>query len=202
MSITIITDGSADNRTGSGGWCAIVRTPTTLVELTGWATGTTSNRMEVTAALEGLRAVKTPSDVTVVTDSSYLLKTMRHKWYENWIEQEKFGAEPRPNMDLWYALIGLAHFHNITWVKIKGHSGDYWNERADKLADMARREKLSLRHDIDDWTAGKRCEEMSPSDRQCKLHSGHSGNCYFTNGKANGVEIYGVERTEDQEAVH
>lgn len=191
MSITIITDGSADNRTGSGGWAAIVRTPTSLVELTGWAEGTTSNRMELMAAIEGLRAVQTPSDITVVADSSYLLNTMKRKWYVNWIEQERLGADPRPNMDLWYALIGLAQFHSVTWRKIKGHSGDYWNERADRLADIARRERIAARHDITDWQAGVRCPENSPSEQQCKLHAGHSGAHYFTNGKANGVEVYG-----------
>lgn len=194
MSISIITDGSADNRTGSGGWCAIVRTPTTLVELTGWAEGTTSNRMELTAAIEGLRAVQTPSDITVIADSSYLLNTMKRQWYVNWIEQEKTGLV-RPNMDLWYALIGLAQFHNIKWVKIKGHSGDYWNERADKLADMARRGRIENKHDILDWQAGVRCPIVSLSERQCKLHADHSGDCYFTNSKANGVEAYGQTAT-------
>lgn len=194
--ITIITDGSADNRTGSGGWAAIIRTPTSLVELTGWAEGTTSNRMELTAALEGLRSVQIPSDILVIADSSYLLNTMRRKWYVNWIEQQKVGAKPRPNMDLWYALIGLEQFHNISWVKVKGHSGDYWNERADRLADIARRERVSSKHDITDWKAGVRCPEVAASEQQCKLHSSHSGAHYFTNGKANGVEVYGNTVTQ------
>lgn len=148
--------------------------------------------MELMAALEGLRAICIPSEVTVITDSAYLLRTMRSKWYENWIAQEESGAKPRPNMDLWHALIGLASFHDITWVKIKGHSGDYWNERADRLADIARRERVSARHDITDWEAGVRCSELSLSEQQCKLHSGHSGMHYFTSGKANGVEVYGT----------
>jgi ribonuclease HI len=191
VSITIITDGSADNRVGSGGWAAVARTPTTLVELTGWAEKTTSNRMELTAAIEGLRSVQIPSDITIVADSSYLLNTMKRKWYVNWIEQEKLGAVSRPNMDLWYILIGLSQFHNVTWTKVKGHSGDYWNERADRLADLARRDRLVIQHEITEWQPGVRCAELSLSGQQCKLHSNHSCGCYFTNGKANGVEVYG-----------
>lgn len=196
MSVTIITDGSADNRTGSGGWCSIIRTPTSLVELTGWAEGTTSNRMELTAALEGLRYVQTPSEITVVADSSYLLKTMRHEWYENWIEQEKNGAPTRPNMDLWYALIGLAQFHDIKWIKVKGHSGDYWNERCDRLADIARRSRTGNTHVNQSFIDGFRCDKRSLSFQQCNLHSGHSSECHFRNGKANGVGVYGDDKSD------
>lgn len=147
--------------------------------------------MELTAAVEGLRSIQIPSDITVISDSSYLLNTMRRKWYANWLEQEKLGAV-RPNMDLWHILIGLSQYHNVTWHKVKGHSGDYWNERADRLADIVRRERVTVRHDIADWKAGVRCPEIAESEQQCKLHLGHSGAHYFTNGKANGVEVYGT----------
>jgi len=192
VSITIITDGSADNRTGIGGWAAIVRTPDTLTELTGYADNTTSNRMELMAVLEGLRSVSIPSQITVITDSSYVLNTMRNEWYKRWFAEEPLRlATPRPNMDLWHAMSGLAQYHQLSWVKIKGHSGDYWNERADRLADLARREKIASQHLVEDWIEGIRCPEFSPSSKQCKLHKNHSGNCYFTSGVANGVEIYG-----------
>ncbi len=191
MSITIITDGSANNLDGTGGWCAIVRHPSTLVELQGWEVGTTSNRMELTAVISGLRSISTPSEITLVTDSTYVLKTMKYKWYERWIEQEPFRTKPRPNMDLWHQLIGLSQFHDVHFIKIKGHSGDYWNERADKLADQARRGRVENRTEIEDWREGTRCENISPSDRQCKLHASHSGRCYYTNGVANGVKVYG-----------
>lgn len=164
--------------------------PPYLIELSGYADATTSNRMELTAAVEGLRAVKIPNDVTVVADSSYLINTMKRQWYVNWIEQERLGKS-RPNMDLWYALIGLSQFHNITWQKIKGHSGDYWNERADKLADRARRERVAAVDEDYFFMPGVRCHLFSKSEQRCKLHRNHSGDCYFTNGKANGVEVYG-----------
>jgi ribonuclease HI len=143
VGFVIITDGSASNITGQGGYAAIVRNGSSLTEIVGHAEGTTSNRMEMMAAIEGLRSISQPSKIEVVTDSAYLCNTMRQKWYERWLEDEPFRTKPRPNMDLWVQLIGLSQFHDVTWIKVKGHSGDYWNERADKLADKSRREKLS-----------------------------------------------------------
>lgn len=187
MSITIITDGSADNKKGMGGWAALVRSSTTLIELTGWEEGTTSNRMELLAAIEGLRSIQTPSDVTIVTDSAYVLNTMRNQWYERWFEGlDRVGnprVKPRPNLDLWHQLVGLCHFHNVSWVKVKGHSGDYWNDRADRLADRARREKVSMKLELSN---GSRCDTMSYG-KQCYLYAGHSGDCRW------GKEYNGIQ---------
>lgn len=187
--VTLITDGSADNRTGSGGWCSIIRTGSTLIELIGCADQTTSNRMELTAAIEGLKAIPIPASVTVITDSTYLLKTMKMKWYERWIEEERLGnrAKPRPNMDLWHQLIGLSNYHDLTFIKIKGHSGDYWNERADKLAHYARTAKVANRHTVHDWNPAVRCDDKSESGRQCKLHFGHSGHHHWTINLSKGI---------------
>lgn len=140
MSYIIITDGSANNLNGQGGYAAIVRNGSALVEISGHEEDTTSNRMELMAAIAGLRSIATPSKVSVVTDSAYLCNTMRLKWYDRWFEEEELQlrTKPRPNLDLWKQLVGLAQFHDVEWVKVKGHSGDYWNERADKLAEAAR----------------------------------------------------------------
>lgn len=193
MAITIVTDGSADNRTKKGGWAAIVRSSSLLIELTGWDDEATSNRMELLAAINGLKSIYEPSEVTVITDSAYLLNAMKNRWYERWIMEDYFDVRTRPNLDLWNQLSGLAKYHNITWEKIKGHSGDYWNERADKLADMARRQKLSVRNEVPAWDSTRRCDSVSPAGRQCKLHNSHSGSCHWTNGKSNGVAPYGTE---------
>lgn len=183
---TIITDGSADNRGDrSGGWAAIVRSASSLVELVGYDKETSSNRMEMTAVIEGLRSIPEPSEVTVITDSAYVLNAMRERWYERWIREGK----PRPNMDLWYQLIGLAHYHNITWIKIKGHAGDYWNERADRLADHARRGRVTSTNRSAFLDA--RCPDIATSGRQCKLHANHTGGHHWTDGAANGVMAYG-----------
>lgn len=143
----------------------------------------------MTAVIEGLRSISEPSEVTVVTDSAYVLNAMRNRWWERWIAETK----PRPNMDLWYQLIGLAHYHNITWIKIKGHAGDYWNERADQLADHARRGKISSTSKTN--FVDERCPFVALSGRQCKLHTNHTGDHHPTNGISNGVMAYGTAST-------
>ena len=189
--ITIITDGSADNRTGSGGWACIIRTSSSLSELIGWEDGTTSNRMELMAAIQGLLAINIPSDIDLISDSAYLVNTMRNKWYLRWFDDAGNGkGTDRPNLDLWLTLASISKFHNIKWIKIKGHSGDYWNTRADRLADYARTKKQNSVEVIDEFQ-DKRCEDVADSGMQCKLHYKHTGSHYWTNGLANGVKIYG-----------
>lgn len=195
QTVVLITDGSADNRNGSGGWAAIVRGPDILIELFGYADGTTSNRMELVAIIEGLKAIKTPSRVEIVADSAYALNSIRDKWYERWIKQAEhdqwlYGKhKPRPNLDLWRQLQGLCQFHEVVPIKVKGHSGDYWNTRADRLADRARREKLSETHTLL-GIPDARCDDIAPSGRRCKLHLGHTGPHYWSEGKKNGIEPY------------
>jgi ribonuclease HI len=141
--VIVVTDGSANNLNGSGGWCAIIRTPTTVTELVGWEEGTTSNRMEMTAVVNGLLSISTPSNISLVADSAYVLNSLKNKWYVRWFEEDAKGTRvDRPNLDLWYVLAGLVQYHNVSFIKIKGHSGDYWNERADKLAGHARVNKV------------------------------------------------------------
>lgn len=145
----VISDGSADNRTGNGGWCSIIRTSASVTELTGWADNTTSNRMEIIAAIEGLKNIHKPSRVTLIADSAYLLETIKQKKWNRWFkEQEEWAAldrvYKRPNMDLWFQMAGLTTFHTVTCIKVKGHSGDYWNNRADKLASFARKNQTEL----------------------------------------------------------
>ena len=189
LSATIITDGSADNRNGNGGWAVIVRTDSALAELAGYAESTTSNRMELTAAIEGLKALKTPHKVDLIADSSYLLRTLKNQWYQKWLTEVR--SKPRPNMDLWAELDALTKFHDVTFIKVKGHSGDYWNERADTLAKYARKNKAEISNELTHFK-DVRCTSLSISGVQCKLHLGHAGKCYHTNSSANGVEAYGV----------
>lgn len=184
---TIWTDGSCDNSDGIGGYATVVRTEDSLVELTGWTTMTTSNRMELTAAIEGLRSLSIPHDVELIADSTYLLKTLKNGWYERWkIETDR--KKPRPNMDLWEQLDGLTKFHNIIFTKVKGHSGDYWNTRVDRLANYARKDKIGIRNELVDFK-DVRCVELSLGGQQCRLHLGHSGGCSWSNGT--GVKTYG-----------
>lgn len=154
----IFTDGSSSPKNRQGGWAAIVFKPTLFVELVGYQSETTNNRMEMMAAIQGLKELTTPHKVYLVSDSAYLLNSLRERWYNRWFADEIFfdnayakqiGRYPRPNLDLWRVLASLAEFHEIETVKVKGHSGDEWNELVDKLAVQARIEKLSYRRELE-----------------------------------------------------
>lgn len=129
----IYSDGSA-GASRHGGWSCIVATPASGVELWGFEYDTTNNRMEMRAAIEGLKYLHAPHDVKLVSDSAYMLNTIKYKWYEEWF-QHKYQ---RKNMDLWLEMRELLCYHMVTPVKVKGHSGIEHNERVDKLAKEAR----------------------------------------------------------------
>lgn len=177
---TIITDGSADNTRGTGGWCAIIKVGSSLTEITGWEESTTSNRMELMAAIQGLRHLKFPTKVHLVSDSTYMLKTLRNKWYERWFEEEQLH---RPNLDLWHNLVGLVNFHEVEFTKVKGHSGHYWNDRADTLAKKARKEQLTLVNTAEFFDENTRCPKIGYTDKQCQLALGHLSNHYYSTRK-------------------
>lgn len=177
---TVITDGSADNIRGTGGWCAIIQVGSSLTELAGWEESTTSNRMELLAAIQGLREFKLPTNIKLISDSTYMIKTLRHKWYERWFDENQTH---RPNMDLWKTLVGLIHYHNVELVKVKGHSGHYWNDRADLLAKKARKEKLIVQEFSATFDHTSRCDSLSHGDKQCQLPMGHISNHYYSTRK-------------------
>jgi len=132
--VLIYTDGGCGLNPGPGGWAAILWTPGEELELAGGAPRTTNNRMEMTAALEGLRALVKPSRVTVVTDSSYLFNGMTD-WITKWSRDgwTRKGA-PIPNHELWEQLARAALGHAAFWAWTRGHAGQPENERCDRLA--------------------------------------------------------------------
>jgi ribonuclease HI len=140
--VKIITDGSCLGNPGRGGWAAILRYGDHKKEVFGSSTNTTNNRMELTAAIEALRALKHPCDVEVVTDSEYL-KNGITKWIQNWRKRGWLTAEKKPvvNRDLWEDLDALVELHNVKWSWTKGHASHADNNRADELATRAAREQ-------------------------------------------------------------
>lgn len=136
----IYTDGSS-GKNGDGGWSALVATPFYGVELSGWAENTTNNRMELWAAIEGLSFLHDAHMVNLVSDSAYLLNSIKHGWYERWISEPN-GTYKRPNIDLWLAIRKLLCYHTVIPVKVKGHNGHEHNERVDKLAVTARLDRV------------------------------------------------------------
>lgn len=129
------TDGACKGNPGVGGWGAWMRHGANERELFGGEELTTNNRMELTAVIEGLRALTRPCEVTLHVDSTYVMNGMS-KWLAGWKRNGWRTADKKPvkNADLWRALDAEVARHRIRWVWVKGHSGDPGNERADELA--------------------------------------------------------------------
>ena len=136
--IEIATDGACKGNPGPGGWGALIRSGGTEKELSGGELLTTNNRMELTAAIEGLNALKRPCDVILSTDSRYVMDGLT-KWIKGWQKNgwKTAAKQPVKNADLWQALLDAAKPHRIEWVWVKGHAGHPDNERADTLASDA-----------------------------------------------------------------
>ena len=140
--VELITDGACLGNPGPGGWAAILRYNQHKKETWGSAPHTTNNRMELTAAIEGLRAIKEGCEVEVVTDSEYL-KNGITQWIHNWKRRGWMTAAKQPvvNQDLWKALDEQVARHTTTWTWTKGHASHEDNNRCDELASRAAREQ-------------------------------------------------------------
>ena len=135
--IRAFTDGACSGNPGPGGWGAVLQFGDHERELHGGARNTTNNRMELTAAIEALKALSEPCQVTLTTDSTYV-KDGITQWLANWKRNGWKTAAKKPvkNQDLWQALDHESARHEIDWCWVKGHSGHPENERADRLANL------------------------------------------------------------------
>lgn len=133
--VRIYTDGACKGNPGPGGWGALLRSGAHERELYGGDPATTNNRMELTAVIRALEALKRPSKVEVYTDSEYVMKGIT-EWLAAWKRRGWKTADRKPvkNADLWRELEALAHKHEVRWHWVRGHSGHPENERADALA--------------------------------------------------------------------
>ena len=136
--VEIFTDGACSGNPGPGGWAAILRSGKHESELSGGQVQTTNNRMELTAVIEGLRALKKPSQVSIYTDSRYVMDGAS-KWLPGWKRNGWKTADKKPvkNEDLWRQLDAEIARHKLEWQWVPGHSGHPENERADLLARSA-----------------------------------------------------------------
>ncbi|MBR3908805.1 MAG: ribonuclease HI [Clostridia bacterium] len=134
--VELFTDGACSGNPGPGGWGAVLRYNGREKELSGGEKETTNNRMELTAAIMGLAALKEPCEVRLVTDSKYVADGITKGWAESWRKNNWRKADKKPalNPDLWERLLDLVNTHKVTIEWVKGHAGHPENERCDRLA--------------------------------------------------------------------
>jgi ribonuclease HI len=133
--IVIYTDGACSGNPGRGGWGAVLISNNNEEYLSGNCIMTTNNKMELTAAIQALQSIRAKSDIEIHTDSQYV-KNGINLWINNWKKNGWKNAAKKPvaNKDLWIALDTCVTSHNVLWFWVKGHSGNHYNEIADKLA--------------------------------------------------------------------
>ena len=134
--VEIFTDGACSGNPGPGGWGAILRYEGREKELSGGEKDTTNNRMELTATIKALEALKEPCKVRLVTDSKYVADGVIKGWAESWQKNgwKKADKKPALNVDLWERLLSLLATHKVEIEWVKGHAGHPENERCDQLA--------------------------------------------------------------------
>ena len=134
--VTLYTDGACRGNPGKGGWGAVLMYNGKIKEMSGGEVDTTNNKRELTAAIEGLRALKEPCEVELYSDSKYLTDAVNNGWVYSWKQKgwKKSDGKPALNVDLWEQLLSLMNIHKVTYIWVKGHNGTQYNELCDKLA--------------------------------------------------------------------
>ena len=134
--VTIYTDGACSGNPGPGGWGSILMFGDIKKEISGAVKETTNNIMEITAVIEALKCLKEECEVEIYSDSAYVVNAFNQGWIANWIKNNWRNAskEPVKNKELWQELIALTEKHKVTFIKVKGHSDNEFNNRCDELA--------------------------------------------------------------------
>ena len=134
--IEIFTDGACSGNPGKGGWGAVLRYNGKTKELSGFEPDTTNNRMELTAVIKALAALKEPCKAVITTDSKYVCDSIEKGWAKSWRAKgwRKSDGKPALNIDLFETLLALLEIHDCRFIWVKGHAGHPENERCDELA--------------------------------------------------------------------
>ena len=134
--VSIYTDGACSGNPGNGGWAAILKYRGNELEISGFERDATNNQMELKAAVEALKRLKEPCEVELQSDSAYLVNGFAKGWIENWKLNGWMNVKKDEvkNIDLWKELDRYNNIHRISWIKVKGHSDNEYNNRCDKLA--------------------------------------------------------------------
>ncbi len=134
--VTIYTDGACSGNPGAGGWGAVLFYGNIKKEISGFEPNTTNNKMELTAAIEALGKLKQPCEVDLYSDSAYLVNAFNEGWITSWQMNGFRNSNKKPvqNVEMWQKLIDFNCTHKITWIKVKGHADNEFNNRCDQLA--------------------------------------------------------------------
>lgn len=134
--VIIYTDGACSGNPGPGGWGAVLLYGQHRKELCGSEQNTTNNRMELTAAVEAMKALTEPCKVLLHSDSAYMVNCFQQGWYKGWIKNGWKNSKKQPveNQDLWKELLALMEKHDVEYIKVKGHADNELNNRCDELA--------------------------------------------------------------------
>ena len=140
--ITIYTDGACSGNPGPGGWGAILMYKDNKKEISGGKKDTTNNVMELTAVIEALKLLKYPCKVNLYSDSAYVVNAFVQKWIFGWQKNNWKTADKKDvkNKELWQELVRLTKIHDVTFIKVKGHADNEYNNRCDELARKAIKE--------------------------------------------------------------
>ncbi|MBR0183681.1 MAG: ribonuclease HI [Clostridia bacterium] len=133
--IEIFTDGACSGNPGPGGWAAILKYKDNVKKISGFVPSTTNNRMEILALINALSILKESCEITVYSDSKYVVDSINKNWVLNWQKNNWMKKNKKvPNSDLWYTLLNLMKNHKIDFIWVRGHSGHPENEECDKMA--------------------------------------------------------------------
>lgn len=134
--VTIYTDGACSGNPGPGGWGAILMYKGTKKEISGAKANTTNNIMELSAVIEALKLLKYPCKVNLYSDSAYVVNAFAQNWIRNWIRNNWKTSDKKDvkNKELWQELVELTKVHDVTFIKVKGHADNEFNNRCDELA--------------------------------------------------------------------
>ena len=133
--IEIFTDGACSGNPGPGGWAAILKYKDNIKKISGFVPNTTNNRMEILALINALSILKESCEITVYSDSKYVVDSINKNWVLNWQKNNWMKKNKKvPNSDLWYTLLNIMKNHKINFIWVRGHSGHPENEECDKMA--------------------------------------------------------------------
>ncbi len=172
--VDIYCDGACSGNPGPGGWGALLLYKGKEKRISGYSSESTNNRMELTAAIMGLGALKEMCDVTMYTDSAYICNAFNNGWILAWERNGWVNSKKQPvgNQDLWLMLVNLTKSQQVEWVKVKGHSDNEYNNICDKMATDEIKKNAALQKEKEEAQKEQKQESESTEEREIEKEEG------------------------------